>query len=97
MNRKICKRCGSSFYETSNGARDEDLCDGCEQSETNVRQHLKVGQFVRLTSNHERSGECGTIEEINSATARFKFHFDGVETVQPLNAFSADTLIFHGL
>ncbi len=63
----------------------------------NTKHNLKVGQFVRLISNHERSGECGTIEEINSATARFKFHFDGVETVQPLNAFSADTLIFHGL
>lgn len=62
-----------------------------------AKANLKVGQFVRLTGEHERAGECGTIEELMSATARFRFHYDGVETVQPLKNFSENTLVFHGL
>ena len=62
-----------------------------------MRDKIKVGKFVRLLGEHERAMECGTIEEINGNTATFKFHSDGVLTVQPLKNFSADTLVYWGL
>lgn len=30
MHRGTCKVCGGTFWESSKGARGEDLCDGCE-------------------------------------------------------------------
>lgn len=62
-----------------------------------MKDQIKVGSFVRLLGEHERAGECGTVEETNGRTATFKFHHDGVLTVQPVRNLSSNTLLLWGL
>lgn len=47
MNQGICKNCGGSFWETSKGARGEDICDRCDELRES-RLTFKIGQAVHV-------------------------------------------------
>lgn len=47
MHRGICQHCGGTFWETSPGARGEDICDSCEELRT-ARQSFPIGGPVQV-------------------------------------------------
>ena len=44
MHQGICKNCGGTFWESSPGARGEDICDPCETIDARMAMYVKAGR-----------------------------------------------------